>query len=139
MTNEAQLIKIIDYLKTRQIANRQDIAKYINVEWHSGKMLAMLSSLENDGLITKVKTNVYSISSKGEKFESFEKLEENELWQIRLAQSNIEANELQKQMAIKNEIKEMSNRRLMRISIAVGIVSIISIVVQVVIAIWQAK
>jgi hypothetical protein len=42
-------------------------------------------------------------------------------------------------MAIKNEIKEKSNRRLMRISIAVGILSIISIVTQVVIAILQAE
>lgn len=130
-TRKEQYAKIIELLKKKPIANREDISKCIGEQWHSGKMLAILSRLESDGFIRQVKNHVYSITTKGEKFESFDKIEEDESWQIRLAKSNIEANELQKSIAEKNEQNEKINRRLMRTTIAVGIATIVAILIQI--------
>lgn len=134
-----KLIKTIEFLKKVKLSNREEIAKNINEVYHTAKFINIIETLVDYGLIRQTKLNVYKITPDGERFESFEKLEEENSLQIRLAKSNLEANEFQKQMAIKNELKEKSNRRLMRISIAVGILSIISIVTQVVIAILQAE
>lgn len=138
--NQKELsLKIIGFLKKRGLSNREEIAKHIGEVYHNSKFINIIETLVDLNLIRPIKSNVYKLTPEGERFESFEKLEEENSLQIRLAKSNLEANEFQKQMAIKNEIKEKSNRRLMRISIAVGILSIISIVTQVVIAILQAE
>ena len=131
--------KIILLLKNKGLVPRFEIANHVNIGQYKNDLSTVLETLKEDGLISETGNHIYKITTKGSMFESFEKLEEEMSLETRLAKSNLEANEFQKQMAIKNEIKEKSNRRLMRISIAVGIVSIISIVIQVVIAILQAE
>jgi len=102
MTNKTELTKIIDYLKLRPFANKKDIAKAVGESWHSGKFKAMLETLVDYNLIREIKTDTYKITPDGEKFESFEKLDEDKNWEVRLAKSNIEANVFQKTMARKN-------------------------------------
>ena len=102
MTDKAKLVEIIKYLKRKPIANKQDIAKEIGESWSNGKFKAMLETLIDYKLIREIKTDTYKITPEGEKFESFEKLEEDKNWEVRLAKSNIEANEFQKTMARKN-------------------------------------
>lgn len=84
----------------------------------------MLETLVDYGLIRSTKNDVYKITPKGEKFESFEKLEENESLQMKFAKSNIEANELQKNIAEQNAKKEKRNEITTWINIAVGIINL---------------
>lgn len=130
MTNKTELIKIVDYLIARPLANRKDIAKAVGEIWHSGKFVAMLETLSDYELIRSTKTDVYKITSKGEKFESFNKLEEDESWQIKLAKSNIESNELQKKIAEENAKKEKRNEIATWINVAVGLINLAIIIWQ---------
>lgn len=137
MTNKTELIKIIDYLKTRPIANRKDIAKAIDESWHSGKFKAMLETLIDYKLIREIKTDTYKITPDGEKFESFEKLDEDKNWEIKLAKSNIEANKLQKENFEFLKRKERLNRKLMIITIIVGVATVISTITHIILLVLQ--
>lgn len=125
MENKNTQEEIIKFLKAKKISNMEQIAKQVGETWHSGIFKYTLESLVDHGLIKSTKPKVYMITPKGEEFESFDKLYEDKDWQIKLAKSNIEANELQKTIATKNEKKGKRNEVAMWLNIAIGIANAI--------------
>lgn len=123
-------IKIIEFLKQRRESNIKDIAKYVGDEWHSGVFKAILSYLSDYGYIKNTQSSTYVITPIGDKFESFEKTKEDESWAIRLAKSNIEANELQKTIALKNESDRKANKTYTWINIGIGIINLVLLAIQ---------
>ena len=112
-----KLIKTIEFLKKVKLSNREEIAKRIGEQYHSAKFVNIVETLVDYGIIRQTKLNVYKITPNGERFESFEKLEEENSLQIRLAKSNLEANEFQKKIAKRNTIA-------MWLNIAIGALNV---------------
>ncbi len=127
-TIKKQQEQIIIFLKASREANRKDIGKQIGEQQYSDKLKAHLNYLVQGGYIKRQSTDEYSITPYGDKFVSFEEEIENEKLAIRLAKSNIEANEFQKQMTRKNH-------KWMIVNIVIGSILCLSTVIQVLLTI----
>lgn len=122
-----EYLATINLLKEKRTLNRKDIAKVFGEECHNGYFKAKLSYLTNSGYLNH-DGNSYTITQKGDALVSLDKIEENETWQIRLAKSNIEANEFQKTMSKKNHawmvINVVSTLILMSIAAIQGLLKV---------------
>jgi predicted transcriptional regulator len=121
--DKQKMEQIIALLKKYGEANRKDIGKYIGDEQYSDKLKSYLNYLESGKYIQKLSEEIYRITPKGERFVSFAQEIENEELEIRLAKSNIEANELQKRNSKRNNVA-------MWINLFVGIINLGIIILQ---------
>ena len=69
--------KIINILKIKRELSSKDIAKHLGEEWHNGKFKALLNYLEECDYIKNTKSYNYTITPKGDEFESFDKKEQD--------------------------------------------------------------
>lgn len=82
-------------------------------------------------LIDRVGDHGYRLNMKGWEFKSFEEIEklekakqEKEILELELAKSNIEANTLNREIAIQNRKNERHNRKATYINILIGLLNI---------------
>ena len=140
MTEEQEKIsiKIISFLKVKGLVNQSDIASHVGTGPFKNNLLTAIETLKEEGIISEPRHQIYKITSYGSTFESFEKHNENNSLQIRLAKSNIEANELQKIIAERNELNERKNRKHSLTNTVVSIILCLLTAIQVILLIRQS-
>jgi len=118
-------VEIIKYLKTKGgVSTRQDIMnsiQNINSGWNHHTVIGSLKDLN---LIDNIGDSAYRLTDNGWRFESFEKLMYEKRLNIDLAESNIEANKLNKKNSGFNKIATIIN-------VIIGILNAILIVWQI--------
>jgi len=98
---------------------------------HNQRMSIGRIIIDDLKLIDRVGTNGYRLNIKGWEFKSFEEIEktekakqEKEILELKLAKSNIEANTLNREIAIQNKKNERHNRKTTYINILIGLLNI---------------
>lgn len=139
MTDDQEKIalKIISFLKGKGLTNQSDIASHVGTGPFKNNLLTAIETLKEEGIISEPRHQTYKITSYGARFESFEKHNEDNSLQIRLAKSNIEANELQKIIAERNELNETKNRNHRFTNTVVSIILCLLTAIQVILLIRQ--
>jgi len=104
----------------------------VHALWSSGGNVAAI--ITTDLTENAVKNNILETE-----YNKQIRIIEKENIEIELAKSNLEANKRNMEMAARNEKNEMTNRKLMRINIAVGLTIIAATLIQVLLFVLSKK
>jgi DNA-binding transcriptional ArsR family regulator len=132
-------LKIISFLKEHNIKSKNEIATAIEADNSSSNFSIVMKLLLDEKLIIEYDHLNFYISPEGRRFESFKKLEDEKTLPIRLAESNIKANELQKIIADRNEENVIKNRKINRFNTVVAIILCLATIAQVLLLILSKE